>query len=101
MGVLIEEGDDCIVAGDSVWDSPVGCVDTLDVVEERGLEEVLVSLEGDALQQEEQEAGTWEESCLLLFSRFLCLSVASHEEKIYNLMNNICERRFKLKGKGV
>ena len=53
------------------------------------------------LQQEEQEAWTWEESCLLLFSRFLGFLVVGHEEEIYNLMNRICERRFKLKGKGV
>ena len=60
-----------------------------------------MTLEGDALQQEEQEAGSWEESCLLLFSRFLGFTVDGHEEEIYKLMNSICARRFKLKGKGV
>ena len=53
-----------------MWDPPVRCADIPDAVEERDLEEVPVTLEGDVLQLQEQEARTWEESCLLLFSRF-------------------------------
>ena len=51
-------------------------------MEERGSEEVLVLLENLALCQEEQEEGTWDESCLLLFNRFLGFSVDGYEDKI-------------------
>ena len=94
-------GDDVAGLGDSLWVSPDGCTNTLVTVEEPGLEEVPVSLAETVLQQDVQEAGTWEESCLLMFSKFLGFFVARHEEEIFNLMSSICERRFKLKGKGV
>ena len=54
-----------------------------------------------ALCQEEQEEGTWEESCLLLFSRVLVFSVDGYKDEIFNMMNNICERRSTVKGKGL
>ena len=73
-------------------------MDVRDIVEERGLEEVPVLSENLALCQEE---GTWEESCLFLFSRFLGFSVDGYEDEIFNLMNRICERRSMVKGKGV
>ena len=49
-GVLFEEGDECIVEGDSMWVSSDGCVDTPDEVEERRLAEVPVSLQGEVPQ---------------------------------------------------
>ena len=70
-------------------------------MEERGSEEVLVLLENLALCQEEREEGTWEESCLLLFNRFLGFSVDGYEDEIFNMINNICEKRSTVKGKGV
>ena len=60
-----------------------------------------MSLEGRVFQQEDQEKGTWEESCLLMFSKFLGFSITGHKEENFNLMSSICERRVKLKGKGV
>ena len=67
----------------------------------RGLEEVPVLLEDTIIHQEEQEEGTWEESCLLLFSKFLGFSIAEYKDEIFKLMNKICERRTMVKGKGV
>ena len=50
---------------------------------------------------EGHEERTWEESCLLMFSRFLGFSVDGHEDEIFNMMNIISERRSIVKGKGV
>ena len=75
-------------------------MESRDVVEERGLEEVLVLLGDTTLFQEEQEEGTWEESCLLMFNRFLGFSIDGYEDEIFNLMNSICERNRLLKGRG-
>ena len=76
-------------------------MDARDILEERGLEEVIVLSENLALRQEEQEEGTWEESCLFLLSRFFGFSIDGYEDEIFNMMNSICERRSTIKGKGV
>ena len=36
-----------------------------------------------------------------MFNKFLGFSIACYEDEIFNLMNNICERRLTAKGKGV
>ena len=100
QGEFSEGGGDCGNEEDPLWVYPIDTVESRDIVEERGLEEVLVLLENLALCQEEQEEGTWEESYLLLFSRFLGFSVDGYKDDIFNLMNSICERRSTIKGKG-
>ena len=70
-------------------------------VEEKGLEEVPVMLEDSSTYQEEQEEGSWEESCLLLFSNFLGFLMDRYEDDIFNMMKSNCERRKMVKGKGV
>ena len=67
---------------------------------EMGLEEVPISLAGRADDEEDQEVGSWEDSCLQIFSNFLGFWVKGHEEEIFNLMNSTCERRNNQKGKG-
>ena len=95
-----EGGEGCGNEEDSLWVYPIDTMESRDVGEERGLEEILMLLDNTVLCQEEQE-GTWEESCLLLFSRFLGFSVDGYEDENFNLMNSICERRSTVKGKGV
>ena len=95
------DGEGRGVEGDPSWISPIGTVDLYDAEDERGLEEVPVLLEDTIIHQEEQEEGTWEESCLLLFSKFLGFSIAEYKDEIFKLMNKICERRTMVKGKGV
>ena len=92
---------DCENLEDPLWVYPIDIVESRGIVEERGSEEVLVLLENLALCQEEREEGIWEESCLLLFNRFLGFSVDGYEDEIFNMMNNICEKRSTVKGKGV
>ena len=67
---------------------------------EMGVEEVPISLAGRDDEEEDQEVGSWEDSCLQIFSNFLGFSMKGHEEEIFNLMNSICERRNNQKGKG-
>ena len=95
-----EGGGDCGNFEDPLWVYPIDIVESRGIVEERGSEEVLVLLENLALCQEEQEEGTWDESCLLLFNIFLGFSIDGYEDKIFNMMNNICEKRSTVKGKG-
>ena len=71
QGGFFEGGGDHGNEEDPLSVYPIDIVESRDIVEERGLEEVLVLLENLALCQEEQEERTWEESCLLMFSRFL------------------------------
>ena len=52
-------------------------------------------------EAKKQEIGSWEKSCLLVFSNFLGVSMKGHKEEILNLMNNICERRDQIEGKAV
>ena len=66
-----EGGGDCNNEVDPLRVHPINTVESKDVVEERGLEEVPVLLEDTTLCQEEQEERTWEESCWLMFSKFL------------------------------
>ena len=96
-----EGGGDCGNEVDSLRVYPIDTVESRDIVVERGLEEVPVLLEDTTLCQEEQKEGTWEESCLLMFSRFLGFSIDGYEDEIFNMMNSICERRSIVKGKGV
>ena len=101
QGVFFEGGGDCGNEVDPLWVYPIDTVESRDVVEERGLKEVPVLLEDTTLCQEEQKEGTWEESCLLMFSRFLGFSIDGYKDEIFNLMNSICERRSIVKGEGV
>ena len=64
------------------------------------LEEVSIALVGRDDDEEDQEVGSCENSCLQNFSNFLSFSVKGHEEDIFNLMNSICEKRNNKKGKG-
>ena len=101
-GEFFVDGEGSRKENDPTWAYPIEIEESCDAVEERGLEEVPVLLENTSLNQEEQKEGTWGESCLLLFSKFFGFLVSGYEEdKIFYLMNNICERRIIVKGKGV
>ena len=101
QGEFSEGGGDYRNEEDPLWVYHIETVDARDIVEERGLEEVPVLSKNLAIRQEEQEEGTWEESFLFLFSRFLGFSFDGYDDEIFNLMNSICERRSMVKGKGV
>ena len=69
----------------------------------------LVVREGVALRFEDREKeedwgeeakGSWEESCLARFSKFLGFSTVRYEELILDFMNKINTSRQKIKGKG-
>ena len=83
---------------------PTRCVDnTLTSIvpdSDLGLEDVPVMLVGLGEEEEDQEGDSWEESCFLVFSKFLGFLIKGYEGEIWSLMKSICERRDKIKGKG-
>ena len=74
--------------------------ESCEAVEENGLKEVPVLIEDAFPHREEQEEGSWEERCLLLFRKFIGFSVEDYEDKIINLVKSISEKRITAKGKG-
>ena len=68
------------------------------VGERRGLQR---EEEREAVLEGEQEEGSWEESCLMRFSKCMGLSTEGFKEEIMDLMTRVSEKRYKDKGKRV